>query len=370
MNKADPVNPQSRLDFVDILRGFALFGVLAANMTSFSGYGNNPHNYSDFLDVAILVGIQFFIRAKFYSLFSFLFGWGMSVQMLRAAEKGHRFRPVFIRRMAILLTFGLIHGMVIWSGDILTLYALLGLILLLFRKRSERTLLILVVLLLLYTIVLNLPVEAMNNFRTWYAEVTSFMRQGNLPDSVLADGGLFIIVRKTTQDFWSAQSWLIYYIGGVFSMFLLGLYAGKRRIFQNVEDHLPLLRRTLFFGLIIGVIFNGIFVWNTLHPELDRSAIHPFCGHQCAHHWRTGLDALLRRRHYSAHAPANLAGTLTAVSQCRPHGAEQLPDAVCRLCAHILWLWHRALRQNRSHIWHDYHHSALRLPNTHQPPAS
>ena len=267
MKTFNPVKPQSRLEFIDILRGFALFGVLTANLVSFSGYSPDPANYSDFLDVAILVGIQFFVRAKFYSLFSFLFGWGMSVQMLNAAKKGHHFRPVFMRRMAILLIFGMIHGMVIWSGDILTLYAILGFALLLFRKRSERVLLITAVFLLLFAIIFNLPNDIIDAFRTWYANLTEFMRFGNLPNSVLATGSMGEIVRKTTQDYWAAQSWFIYYVGSVFSMFIVGLYVGKRQIFQNIEDHLPLLRRTLIIGLIVGVIFNGIFVWTTLHPE-------------------------------------------------------------------------------------------------------
>ena len=278
METAAPVKPRARLEFVDILRGFALFGVLAANMSSFSGYSAEVANYTDFLDGAVLVGIQFFIRAKFYTLFSFLFGWGMAMQMLRAAEKGHRFLPLFVRRMAILLGFGLIHGLFIWHGDILTLYALLGFLLLLFRKTSQRTLLIIVPLLLLFTIVLNLPVDVMNQLRGWYAEITSFMRQGDLPNNVYADGDLFLVIEKNMQDYWAAQSWFIFYFGNVFSMFLLGLYVGKKRIFQEVDQYLSLLRGTMIVGLVFGVVFNALFVWNTLHPEWIASEYNRFTG--------------------------------------------------------------------------------------------
>jgi uncharacterized protein len=278
MSKLSPIKPRSRLEFVDILRGFALFGVLAANLSSFSGYSSNVADYTDFLDKAVLIGIQFFVRAKFYTLFSFLFGWGMAVQMQRAAEKGQRFWPLFARRMGILLIFGLIHGMLIWSGDVLTLYAILGLALLLFRKRSERTLLTMTVIFLLLTIVLNLPGERMNAFREWYASITEFMRWGDLPQNILATGSYWEIVPKTTQDFWAAQSWFIYYLGGVFSMFLMGFYVGKRRILQHVDGHLPLLKRTLLVGLIVGVVFNGIYVWNTLHPEWVNASYNRFVG--------------------------------------------------------------------------------------------
>ena len=278
MSKASPVKPQSRLEFVDILRGFALIGVLTANLVAFSGYSSNPGDYADFLDQVILIGIQFFVRAKFYTLFSFLFGWGMSVQMLRAADKGIRFVPVFARRMAILLLFGLVHGMLIWHGDILTLYAVLGFVLLLFRKRSERTLLITAVLFLLLPIALTLPGETMDALRSWYAQSTVFMRQGNLPDAIFATGTYGEIVPKTAQEYWEAQSWTLYFIGSVFSMFLLGLYVGKRQILQNVDQHLPLIKRTLLIGLAVGVIFNAIFVWNTLHPAWVAARYGRFVG--------------------------------------------------------------------------------------------
>ena len=267
MTTPNPVNPGRRLEFIDIIRGFALLGVLIANMSSFSGYSSNPDNYADFLDKAIVIAIQFFVRAKFYSLFSFLFGWGMATQWLRAHAKGYRFTPVFVRRMLILLIFGMIHGMLIWSGDILTLYAILGLALLLFRNRSERTLLLTAVIFLLFTILLTVPGPMMEAFRAWYASMTEFMRWGHLPDSIYATGTYLEIVPKITQDYWTAQSWFIYYVGSVFSMFLLGLYVGKRQIFENVADHLPLFRRTLIIGLIVGILFNFIFVWNTLNPD-------------------------------------------------------------------------------------------------------
>ena len=318
-----PVSPNRRLETVDILRGFALFGVLAANMVLFSGYDNNPAVYADFWDKAILIGIQFFIRAKFYTLFSFLFGWGMSVQMLNAAKKGHRFLPVFARRMAILFVFGTLHGTLIWMGDILTLYAILGVGLLLFRKQSERVLLITAVSFITFAILLNLPSQTINNiknligewlpyallvalpllllmlyigrrqirqyiddhprflektavfliilaiyvafFRDEYEQLIELMRSGNLPNSIYATGDYWEITQKRVQDYLRVQSRFTYYIGNVFSMFLLGFYVGKRQIFRHVDDHLPLLKKTAVISLIIGVIFNGMFAYDNVN---------------------------------------------------------------------------------------------------------
>ena len=137
---SNPVRPGERIEVVDILRGFAILGILLINMSSYSGHAFNPANIADTIDKTTVVLLKFFAQAKFYSLFSFLFGWGMSIQMARAASKGKRFLPLILRRLAILLSFGLIHGIFIWVGDILTTYAIMGLALLLFRKRSKGTL--------------------------------------------------------------------------------------------------------------------------------------------------------------------------------------------------------------------------------------
>ncbi len=137
-----PVASHERIELIDVLRGFAIFGILVANMASYSGQPPGPGVWTQTPDSVILVLTRFFIEAKFYSLFSFLFGWGMAVQLTRAQAKGTAFLPPYVRRLLVLLLIGVIHGTLIWIGDILTLYALLGFLLLLFRKRSPRFLII------------------------------------------------------------------------------------------------------------------------------------------------------------------------------------------------------------------------------------
>ena len=165
-SRIGPVQAQERIEFVDILRGFAILGILVANMAGFAGLSNDPQAWTDPLDRAILILTRFLVEAKFYSLFSFLFGWGMAMQMARAKARGTRFAPLWLRRMLILLIFGLIHGMLIWSGDILTLYALYGILLLPFGNRSQKTILISAALALLLSIVLTLPGGALDAFHS------------------------------------------------------------------------------------------------------------------------------------------------------------------------------------------------------------
>jgi len=267
-SRIGPVQAQERIEFVDILRGFAILGILVANMAGFAGFSNDPQAWTDPLDRAILILTRFLVEAKFYSLFSFLFGWGMAVQMARAKARGTRFAPLWLRRMLILLIFGLIHGLLIWSGDILTLYALYGILLLPFGNRSQKTILISATLALLLSIVLTLPGGALDAFRAWYEHATSFLRSGTYSEGLYATGTYREITRLRIQEFFSGRSWFLYTFGNIFGMFLLGLYAGKRRIFQEIDRHLPLLRHILWAGLAIGVVFNGLYVLTLLNAEL------------------------------------------------------------------------------------------------------
>ncbi len=161
INHQTPTQLNDRIDFVDILRGFALIGVLLMNMNAYSGHQFTLGQMPEGIDKVTVFLLQFFLQAKFYSLFSFLFGWGMATQVERAVNRGTKFLPYYLRRNFILLGIGLIHAILIWDGDILVVYALLAFLLLLFRNRSPKTILVFSVACLLFSIVMVLPGETM-----------------------------------------------------------------------------------------------------------------------------------------------------------------------------------------------------------------
>src|ERR1700689_1061580 len=142
---ASPVALSERILFIDVLRGMALFGILAANMRAFFApldvYGSIQVLFQSRADILAQAFIDTFIQGKFITIFSFLFGMGFAIQMTRAEARGVRFLGFYPRRLVALAIFGLIHGILIWAGDILLTYALSGAILLLFRKREQKTLL-------------------------------------------------------------------------------------------------------------------------------------------------------------------------------------------------------------------------------------
>ncbi|MBK9050168.1 MAG: M28 family peptidase [Chloroflexi bacterium] len=253
-----PTTASERLHVVDIIRGFAVFGIFVFNMTSFAGYAYALQGHETALNRGLMLLIRFLVEAKFYSLFSFLFGWGMAVQLLRAETRGTNFLSVYRRRLLILLAFGAIHGILFWTGDILTTYALLGFLLILFRKRSERVLLVGIVLALVYALVINLP--PLEGFRAWYAELTSFARW-NFNSGVYATGTFAEITQQRLQGYLGQHLNTIYFFGQVFAMLLLGLYVGKRRILENLgsEENQEWLKQIWRAGLFWGFLFSGLY---------------------------------------------------------------------------------------------------------------
>lgn len=123
---------------MDVLRGFALFGILLMNMEAFSGpmdmsfTGIDPHwqGWDYWADAFVYV----FVQGKFFTLFSLLFGAGFAVMAQRAAVAGRDFTRFYLRRSLGLLVIGVLHGLLLWSGDILVAYALLSFVLLAFRE--------------------------------------------------------------------------------------------------------------------------------------------------------------------------------------------------------------------------------------------
>jgi uncharacterized protein len=140
-----PVSYSERISSLDIIRGIALLGILMINIEIFSTptqFMVNPTLAEDFEGSNRIVWFikQYLFIGKMWSLFSMLFGAGAYLLITRAEAKGHgaEIADIYYRRLIILLLLGLIHAYLIWSGDILYLYALVGLFLYPLRKLSVR----------------------------------------------------------------------------------------------------------------------------------------------------------------------------------------------------------------------------------------
>lgn len=133
-----PIAPDERIATLDVLRGLALLGILLMNMEAFVGpldlstSGIDPHwqGVDRWADAFVYI----FVQGKFFTLFSLLFGAGFAVMARRAEVAGRDFTRFYLRRSLGLLGIGLVHALLLWSGDILVVYALLSFLLLAFRE--------------------------------------------------------------------------------------------------------------------------------------------------------------------------------------------------------------------------------------------
>lgn len=157
---AGPVTAAERLLSLDALRGVAVMGILVMNVYAFAMplaayYNPLIMGGTDALNIGTWFFTHLFFDQKFMSIFSMLYGAGVVMMMNRAASRGASFTPVFYRRSALLVVIGLLHGYFIWFGDILFHYALMGMVVFLFRKATPRTLITIACLMLPVTLLIN-----------------------------------------------------------------------------------------------------------------------------------------------------------------------------------------------------------------------
>lgn len=260
---------RDRIDQVDALRGFALSGILLANILYWSGWVLVTDAEREAMAGAAERLWQYrfhhlLVDGKFYSLFSFLFGMGFAIQLDRLDRRGADGIRIYRRRLLILLAFGLVHSLLIWDGDILTLYSLLGLFLPLFRSQDDRALLAWSA-----SLIFLIPIAGVMLFdsmgwhpeRGFYAFSDSLLAAfGWRPGSdialrLLPQGGFGDIVvwnLSGTPYSWGLriETWRIPKVLGIM---LLGLWAGRRLCAGTLLGDRRLQRRILAGGLAVGL---------------------------------------------------------------------------------------------------------------------
>jgi uncharacterized protein len=256
-----PVSQSERIQILDILRGFAVFGILAVNIGGFAspaffpGYLPPEMPWYDELAEKLML---FFAEGKFYTIFSFLFGLGFSVQLARAEAKGKDVRSFYPRRLWVLFGLGLLHTLLFWIGDILRLYALLGFALLAFRKRSNRTLFIWAgIFFALSFLMLGLIGGPQgSNEAIPGVDILQMARQ------VYNSNSFFSVV--IFQFFSGLVSFVFIALAqglSVMALFLLGLLAGRMKFFENLPEQRASFQKIILLGLLIGLAFNSLFVF-------------------------------------------------------------------------------------------------------------
>ncbi len=257
-----PVQQSERIQILDILRGFAVFGILVVNMAGFAspaflpGYVH-PESMPWYDSVAESL-VLFLAEGKFYMIFSFLFGLGFSVQLARAEARGSDIRSFYPRRLSVLFGMGILHSILLWTGDILRVYALLGFALLAFRKRSNRTLVIWTVV---FYILSFLLLALMGGPTGEDSTIPGFDIIAMARAAYTSPSYLPVLIFQAAS---SIASFLIIALTqgpSVMALFLLGLLAGRSKLFERLEDNRSVLKRVFLVALPIGLLGNSAFLF-------------------------------------------------------------------------------------------------------------
>ncbi len=250
--KATPVSDSQRLAVIDGLRGFALAGVLLANLRSYTLFEHVQESARAALPTARLdrllePAITFFVEGKFITLFSLLFGVGFVLQMVRIEQAGEG--PArYLRRLMLLLLIGLAHAYLLWWGDILRYYAVIGAFLLLIAPLKTRTLAWLGAAMVL--VVIPIARLIFGDPSTWVPPMSAMSVQALAVFQ--GDSWTAVVRENSTLNTWS----IFWYWGLVFLVagrLMLGAALGRSGWLQEVSGHERQWRWLLWTGLTLGL---------------------------------------------------------------------------------------------------------------------
>ena len=269
-----PTTERQRHVILDALRGLALMGIALANFPEFALWTFLSSEQQAAMPTAYIDEIVRFLQylvvdGKFYSIFSILFGIGFSLIMER-----HGLR-LFVRRMLILVIIGFLHLMFIWSGDILLLYAVGGLLLTLMIGLSDKSLFILALSLIMIPVGLDALIEFGGFdfpepfYQAWLnkaealgineANFASWLRDANSYGQMFA-----FLVQGAYERLWEFVEG--HRLPKVVGLFILGYLASKHRLYARLQD-LPLWK-ALYWSVSIGLPTSLLYAWSATsgHP--------------------------------------------------------------------------------------------------------
>jgi len=256
-----PIQPAQRISEIDIIRGFALFGILMVNISFFKYpvfYERYPSLAEPGIQQAAAWLIQLVFTGKFYAIFSFLFGLGFYIFMERTEAKGLQLIPLYRRRLLALLAFGFVHLFFIWSGDILFTYAIVGFILMKFRNKPIESIRKWIAGFFIAAVLLHFIFGLFNGFSELFmAEKYALIIEGlSQAAFALYSEGSFsqLLIFRLTNEVPSIFVSLIVTIPAVMTFFLCGLYAGKIGLFRDIEGNLPLIRKFRNTSFPVGLL--------------------------------------------------------------------------------------------------------------------
>jgi uncharacterized protein len=242
-NTLQPLSGHNRDQKIDILRGFALAGVLFMFCVSDNG---PSYGYTNSLSDEVISWFKWiFIESRMYTMLIIIFGIGFHVQLEKAKKQNRSLVPAFSRRVIGLLVIGFIHAIVLSTRDILMFYGLAGTVLLLARNATNKQL-ILFMAALFYVVV---PVIQYNVHNPW-PQAAALVEPNNYPDYIQYNWQYFKLYHQ------------IYYIYiEMLFYFMLGFTVSKSGLFQKIKENKVFRKRLLVFSIVTAVISIPFWYW-------------------------------------------------------------------------------------------------------------
>lgn len=285
MNKIASLTPtteKQRYITLDTLRGFALLTIILANFPEFGLWTFLSTEERQLMTTAEADGVVLFLQyflidGKGYTLFSLLFGCGFSIILEHAYQRGGNGVRLFYRRMFFLLLIALCHLMFIWSGDILCLYALMGMLLPLFHNMSDKKLLFSAGLLLLIPVLIDIFRQASGIslatpiYEAWWSKANSLgINDGNFATWLRdADsyGAMFAFLQQgSIERMWE-------FVDGnrlfkVLGLFILGYAIGRNKLYARLPELKPQLKKVLAISAVVGIPSSLLYAYDSVcgHP--------------------------------------------------------------------------------------------------------
>lgn len=264
MTTAAPVQVAERITALDLVRGFALLGILIANINSslpnpLKGIAFRSAESGTWGNAALELFTSVFVDGRFYTMFSLLFGAGFVIFIDRARARGVHAERLFMRRLAVLLLIGLAHGLLIWYGDILALYACFGFFLLAFVNMPWQRL-------WKWGLVFYCVPFAVYVIRTLLADGASMdpaaletaraarRAAAEAAVAIYTTGSWWDVAQQRFADILSMWKYLLPVVYGIsaFGMFLIGAAVVRGGMLTSLDAHRAHLRRIAWIGFVIG----------------------------------------------------------------------------------------------------------------------
>ncbi len=277
-----------RISILDVLRGFALMGILIMNMPGFSYSGwhesDGSHYWPLQVDQLAEQVRNALFSGKFNSLFSVLFGLGFTIQFARMQQQDPLGADrLYLRRLLMLLVIGVVHACVFWTGDVLHVYAILGIVLLFgLRKVSDRGLVLVMVGCLVYPLMASLLRVAFVSKEFVASRVALGKGFALTNDAAYGAGSFWATVWENMRimaheygDLYSLWGTFGWYVSMTLTM-LLGVLAGRRRWAQRIPELMPQIKRLTWVMLVVGLALSttSTMIWEanrTPGPSLIKT---------------------------------------------------------------------------------------------------